>query len=216
MWLIPSVTTILALLAKPALKTWMRDQVCQAAYKLHLDPTFTLPPYEEYKNILITEADKPGSEAADKGKTIHYAIECCIKGETPRFEFPEEILPYLEHVYGFIKTNNLRGTCEAVAIHEHEGMAYAGTIDLDDGNIITDHKTQNTKNGKFTIYPEWKIQLGGYTLARPGVETVRNFLISSTEVGVMEFKTYEKEELRLGQSMFINLLSFYYSMKGLK
>src|SRR5690606_5641932 len=76
--LVPSVTTVLSVLAKPALETWKVKQGILAA--------LTLPrnPYESddaYLARVLEDSREQAKAAAEEGTRIHDACECAMRGE---------------------------------------------------------------------------------------------------------------------------------------
>src|SRR4249920_3822306 len=76
--LLPSVSTIFEVLAKPELDDWKARQVTMAAFMKQPKPGETP---EAYHGRIMQEADKPRDSAADLGTCIHKAIEQFFAGE---------------------------------------------------------------------------------------------------------------------------------------
>jgi hypothetical protein len=70
--LVPSVTTILNVAAKPALLAWMQQQVLYAALTLPRRPD---EPEKEYIDRIINDSKEQGRAAADAGTDIHASIQ---------------------------------------------------------------------------------------------------------------------------------------------
>jgi len=138
---VPSVTTVLGVLAKPALIHWAWECGCQG---------------EDYRKVR--------GAAAQVGTIAHYLIMCHLKGIEPELgEYaPEDVslaencvLSYFEWEKGH--------SMEPVLVEQplvHEQMEYGGTIDclamLDGSLTLIDFKT-----GK-AIYREMVYQLAAY------------------------------------------------------
>ena len=70
--LVPSVTTILNVAAKPALTNWLQQQVLLAALTLPRRPD---EPEKEYIDRIISDSKEQGRSAADAGTDIHPSIQ---------------------------------------------------------------------------------------------------------------------------------------------
>jgi hypothetical protein len=77
--LVPSVTTILNIAAKPALLAWMQQQVLYAALTLPRRPD---EPEKEYIDRIINDSKEQGRSAADAGTDIHASIQGHYEGKT--------------------------------------------------------------------------------------------------------------------------------------
>ena len=75
--LLPSVTGILDVLDKPALKTWLRKQAALAT--LRVPPRQEAESEEYWLDRVLAEADKQVVSAADLGSEIHDALEKAIE-----------------------------------------------------------------------------------------------------------------------------------------
>jgi hypothetical protein len=70
--LVPSVTTVLNVAAKPALLAWLQQQVLLAALTLPRRPD---EPEKEYIDRIINDSKEQGRSAADAGTDIHASIQ---------------------------------------------------------------------------------------------------------------------------------------------
>ncbi len=140
--LTPSVTTVLSLLAKPALTNWMVDQGILAALTLPRAPG---EPEEAFLRRVKEDSRAQGKAAAEEGSRIHDACEMSMKGR----EFPPR---YIQHVLG--ASNKLRELFPNVTdwIAEqsfaHES-GYGGKVDLHSPStgIVVDYKTTDEREG---------------------------------------------------------------------
>lgn len=89
--LVPSVTEILQVIAKPALETWRRNQAVLAALTLQRDED---EPDSAYLARINADAAKQAQEAAAEGTAIHDAIEASFSC-TP---FPARFTPHVDAV----------------------------------------------------------------------------------------------------------------------
>ena len=71
--LVPSVTTVLNVMAKPALIQWLQKQVLLAALTL---PRIPGEPEEVYIERIMSDSKEQGRAAADAGTDIHASLQC--------------------------------------------------------------------------------------------------------------------------------------------
>ena len=76
--LVPSVTTVLGMIAKPSLENWKINQALNSALTLEKDP---LESIEEFAYRCKQDSKRIGQEAAKKGTEIHAMIEQGFLGE---------------------------------------------------------------------------------------------------------------------------------------
>ena len=76
--LVPSVTTILGIAAKPALENWKVDQAIMAATTLEQHSSETL---DEFRSRIKWQSKQAGKKAAERGTQIHALIEMGFKGK---------------------------------------------------------------------------------------------------------------------------------------
>ena len=76
--LVPSVTTILNVMAKPALMQWLQKQVLMAALTL---PRRDSEPEDDYIARIMDDSKEQGRAAADAGTHIHASIQGFYEGE---------------------------------------------------------------------------------------------------------------------------------------
>jgi len=164
--LLPSVTSILSIKAKPALDAWRLEQGILSALTL---PRGTEEPIDEFAKRVVVDAEEQSRKAAEFGTKIHQAIEDAhklgvfVQGEDYAFIkgyedwFHKEILQVL--------------STEETVVNQIVG--YAGRVDVvaetkNHGVCVIDIKTQKrvseTKK-EATFYPEWGMQLAAYQQA---------------------------------------------------
>lgn len=157
---LPSVTTLLSILRKPALETWLIEQAVLAVMTTPRRPGEADDAF--IQRVLHTEKqqDQQTEAAMDLGTRIHDAIESDLKGGP----VPDMLLRYTEPVRLQIEKLGKVIKTEAVTI----GQGYAGRIDLELGNEseiwIIDFKT-STKLPQKKSWDEHVIQLSAYAAA---------------------------------------------------
>jgi hypothetical protein len=170
----PSVTSILSVIAKPALAPWYgkmeREAALQTALELLTQPglshdrdTFFVAFQEQLK--ITKAAQKFTQEAADIGKTLHALVEMDLKAELglgqaldidrldPAMETP--FLHYLE----WRRQHRVKPVVMEQIVYS-QTHHYAGTMDIvadvDGSRLVIDIKTSKA------IYPEMPLQVTAY------------------------------------------------------
>lgn len=187
--LLPSVTSVLGVMAKPGLDTWKMKKVAEAALANPKTPDESV----DYWVARVVEASKGEvQQAADLGSRIHDALDNAIATGT----YDEELAAYVSPVVAWMAKAGLRVTeREVVLVNASEG--YAGRVDAlfaygRSGIGVLDYKTRKTEAGKaVTPYDGQGMQLAAYAAAAYGVEALprvlaANVYISTTEPGRVE------------------------------
>ena len=203
--LVPSVTTILNMAAKPALIAWLQQQVLYAALTLPRRPD---EPEKEYIERIINDSKEQGRSAADAGTAIHASIQgfyedkptgkhqesvdACTKAITEHFGEAIWISERsFSHEFGF------GGKCD---------LFCAGTI-----NAVVDIKTKEfTDPKKVEGYDEHLMQLAAYRVGL-GIPMARcaNVFVSRNVPNLVVVKEWSEEDLVRGWKMFLSLLEFW-------
>jgi hypothetical protein len=158
-YLLPSVTRVLSIIAKPKVSAWAMDLMAQ-----HILDNYSPGMSLEEMALLTQEARgahlQESRRTAGAGSEVHRWIEAFLR-EEPR-ELPEDPSS-LKAIRAFIewwREEKRREVLLAEEIVAHPELLYAGKIDLllADGTLV-DFKTSKA------LYPEHELQLGGYALA---------------------------------------------------
>ena len=207
MGLVPSVTTIMSVAAKPGLEAWKMNQMMMAALTLPRAPD---EPEEQFIERIQKDSKEQGKRAAERGTAIHEALE----------KFYEGVLyyEYHEHQMGVdaaMQTHfGLQSWKTETAFASPLG--YGGKLDLHcmDGNgIVVDFKTKEfTDPAKIFMYDELPMQLAAY---RMGLDKPRarcaNVFVSVTKPGLVHIKEWSEDELMRAWYMFGALKQFWYA-----
>lgn len=187
--LLPSSTTILSILRKPALEAWLVEQACNSLMtdpalfsvcecpSCHRPATETIDGYVTRVLHSEKQQEREGQIARDLGTEIHAAIESALAGN----EVPEPMRVYVAPVLTALEQFGTVKVSEHIII----GDGYAGKLDalfeLDGVKTVVDFKTTKNlpKNGS---YPEHRCQLASYAKAVGATQTA-NIYISTTEPG---------------------------------
>lgn len=195
--LIPSVTNVLGMKAKPALNTWLQDNAILAALATPQKPGESEP---DWHSRIAEESNRIGKDAAEWGTLIHAQIESFAT--TGAFDGTGEILQYVE---GYERWH--RENVEQVIAAEQSvvgDIGYAGRLDLHAMLIggrraVIDAKSQKLKGKpKANFYLEWSMQLAAYAdcLREPGepLPMLVSVIIPSDVPGPVQVKVWENGE----------------------
>lgn len=181
--LLPSTTTILKALDKPALTSWLIENACLAVLTTPRPPEESLDAF--VKRVLQEDRvqDEESQRAKDLGTGIHDAMEAAFKGE----HVQEDLLSWVSPACEFVKN-----MCPTVVALETVlvGQGYAGRTDFigDDGEceLMLDWKSAK-KLPERGAWVEHRWQLASYAMARSRHSSRRirtgNVYISTTEMG---------------------------------
>ena len=205
--LLPSVTTIINLMSKPALSSWLQQQVLLAALTL---PRESNEPEQEWLKRVMSDSKATGREAAERGTAIHNIIQ----GYFEQMYLPEKP-PYLDAIDDALKNHfgNQPWLSEKSFGHH---LGYGGKCDLlakpingQGSGFVIDFKTKDTDLDKVDIYFEHELQLAAYRegLNLPNARCAILFVNGKTN----QVKLVEIEEPQLQKSWecFQHLLRVY-------
>jgi hypothetical protein len=200
--LVPSVTTILNIAAKPGLNVWLQEQAILAA--------LTLPRYEnELESVwlkrVVQDSKSQAREAADLGTEIHTAVQGFYEGKRAS-AFPIHVQTCTKAIEGRYGARNW--VAERAFAHE---MGFGGKVDLHSEGIVIDIKTKDFSDpSKVVPYDEHLMQLAAYRVGL-GMPEARcaNVFISRTNPDLAVVTEWAEEDLQRGWKMFTALLSFW-------
>ena len=203
--LVPSVTTVLNIAAKPALLAWMQQQVLYAALTLPRRPD---EPEKEYIDRIINDSKEQGRSAADAGTDIHASIQGFYEGQSTG-RHSEMVSACTQAIDNWAGPRTW--ISERAFAHE---AGFGGKCDLyseADGGFVADIKTKEfTDPDKIGGYDEHLMQLAAYRVGL-GVPNARcaNVFVSRNVPGLVVVKEWPLEQLDTGWAMFMHLLSFW-------
>ena len=208
--LLPSVTTILAVLDKPQLNKWSREKVLEAVIEVG-DIGDYHGGREEWEKEVWSVYKQKTTVYSTKGSEVHQKLEGYFKTGELEVEDEELLLPAIEVVQSL--GYNI---AEAEPSFASEA-GYGGQIDLilhpdaDEKPVaIIDFKTrQGEKLDKRSIYDSYLMQISAYRYAVEPDADCYNLLISQTHPGVTYLHKYEEEELERGLQQFLTLLEYW-------
>jgi hypothetical protein len=201
--LVPSVTTILNVAAKPGLTQWLQKQVLLAALTL---PRMRDEPEDEFIARIIDDSKEQGRAAADAGTEIHASIQGFYEGQP--------VTRHQEHITGCTRAISdvfgLHGwIAERAFGHE---LGFGGKVDLHSPQgVVIDIKTKEfTDPAKVDAYDEHLMQLAAYRVGL-GMPEARcaNVFVSRSVPGLTRLVEWSQEDLARGWQMFVALLNFW-------
>jgi len=179
--LVPSVTNILGVIAKPELTAWMQEQAVMAALTL---PRIAGETEDAFAKRVVADSQSTRDNAADFGTAFHNGAERVA--QSLEVDPAHPAAEWLRHYRDWFQANALAvHWTEKVLVHQEWG--YAGTADLlithaVHGAVLVDFKTTKLKPGvKFKPYKSWCYQLAAYRRALNQPVRCLNLVINSVE-----------------------------------
>lgn len=197
--LVPSVTTVLAVLAKPALEQWKVRQGILAALTLGRDEGES---DDSYLSRVMADSQQQAKDAAEEGTRIHDAIECSFHGKA----FDQKYAPHVEAVQAKL-AEIYPGVNDWIAEHAFaHSTGFGGKVDLHSPStgIVCDFKG---KDGDFTdgkrLAYDQHYQLAAYNrgLSLSPSECV-NMFVSRTHPGAVSAHVWKPQDVESGWRVF--------------
>lgn len=209
--LVPSVTTVLAIKAKPQLETWKIRQAILAALTLPRRPD---EPEADWLARIEADAQEQARKAAEEGSRIHDAIERRYKG----LAVPEDYRAHVDAACAEV-ARLFPGVDDWVAEASFAcADGYGGKVDLHSPStgIIVDFKG---KDGDFSdekrLAYDQNEQLAAY---QRGLGLKRapcaNVFVSRTHAGCVASKVWTPSEVAAGERVFLAALALWKAVKG--
>jgi hypothetical protein len=203
--LVPSVTTVLNVAAKPALTAWLMNQVLMAALTL---PKLTNESDDDYCKRVMQDSKEQGKAAANEGTDIHAAIQGYYDGQVVRAH-EQSVQGCVDRLQGHF--GNKPWIAERSFGHE---LGFGGKCDLftnvGDGIVVDVKSKEFSDPSKVDAYDEHLMQLAAYRVGL-GVPKARcaNVFVSRSVPGLAVVKEWDAADIERGWLMFCNLLSFW-------
>jgi hypothetical protein len=209
--LVPSVTTVLSVVAKPQLVAWQVRQGILAALTL---PRIEGEPEDAYLARIKADGEQQVKDAAEEGTRIHDAIECAFKGHT----YPADYRPHVEAARAAL-AEAFPGVTDwvAEASFAHES-GYGGKVDLHSPStgIVVDWKGKDGdfSDAKRLAYDQhWQLAAYQRGLGLPRNACANGF-VSRTHPGKVKLHVWSKEEIEEGDRVFMAALELWRCIKG--
>lgn len=161
--LLPSVTTVLQVLAKPELTNWLISNGIMAAITL---PRLADELVDDFVKRVIEDADQQSETARNFGTRIHDAIEAYLNEGAATMP---ELEPFVKPTFAWLD-NSIESIIASEICVGCQFIGVAGRLDLDAtlkgiGPAIIDFKTQKVREAA-AFYPEFPLQLVAYARIR--------------------------------------------------
>jgi hypothetical protein len=203
--LVPSVTTILNVAAKPALTAWLMNQVLMAALTL---PKLPEESDDDYCKRVMQDSKEQGKAAANEGTDIHAAIQGYYDGQVVRAH-EKSVQGCVDRLQGHF--GNKPWIAERSFGHE---LGFGGKCDLftnvGDGIVVDVKSKEFSDPSKVDAYEEHLMQLAAYRVGL-GVPKARcaNVFVSRSVPGLAVVKEWDAADIDRGWLMFVHLLTFW-------
>lgn len=205
--LVPSVTTILAVAAKPALDLWKQQQVLLSALTL---PKVDGETEEDYIARILKDSKETGKKAAERGTHIHACIQSYFEQKPVKehLELAKAVEEALKAEFG-----NRLWICEKPFAHE---LGFGGKCDMfSAGNvhdfkdaIVVDIKTKEGDLDKVQAYDEHAMQLAAYRVGLGWPDAIcANVFVNTT--GQVKIFRHDPADANKAWKMFKHLLEYW-------
>jgi hypothetical protein len=215
---LPSVTTILKILNKPALIQWGVNLALSKIRALWMEA----PAGEWDWDAAIKEAKSEHrtvlDEAADLGSQMHKLIQDFLAGRYVPYGEPLDIPSSLEKAWSawlsWLSTHNVKQICLEQEVYHKSG--FAGTLDfyglIDGKRYVVDFKSSGA------IWPEMAMQVAAYAHAWRQMTGDRidgcAILRLDKKTGEPEYRAYTKKEIAVAWKKFKFLLGYFLLENG--
>ena len=215
--LVPSVSTICRLEARPALERWKIEQACLACITL---PRLQGESDDAFMSRALEDSRKQAQKAAERGTYLHGLIERAI-GADPLEGVSGADMAIVTPVLSWISEHFQHPEWKRNPERSFAAAKFGGKIDLHctTGNsaVVIDFKTKSgISKGKELAYDEHITQLAAYAygIGAPIAQCI-NLFIDVDVPGLIVPKEWTTEERDLGWQAFSHLLGLWYVRKGL-
>lgn len=200
--LVPSVTNILGVIAKPELTAWLQEQAVMAALTL---PRHAGESEDDFARRVVADSQSTRDNAADFGTAFHHGAERIA--HTLEVDRADLLSPWLNRYRDWFQANVVTlGWTEKVLVHQEWGYAGTAVVLIQHavhGLTLVDFKTTKLKAGvKFTPYKSWGYQLAAYRRALGEPVKCLNLVINSVEPSAPIEHVWSEEEVSRGWAAF--------------
>jgi len=200
--LVPSVTTVMNVAAKPGLEAWKQQQLLLASLTR---PKLEDETLEAYAKRVLEDSRKQAREAADRGTAIHAEIQAFYEGNIEKMN-----VPYVRKAVGAIQEHFGSRTWISEKSFAHE-KGFGGKVDLHCADAVIDIKTKEFKpDDKLDLFDEHYMQLAAYAVGL-GISPPRcaNVFVSPLDPYPVVILEHEPQDIQRGWEMFESLLTFW-------
>lgn len=207
---VPSVTTVLSVLDKPALTKWRVEQGILAALTM---PRIEGEPEPDYIKRILSDSMEQVKEAAAEGTRIHDAIENFFK----RKPYPATYTPHVMAVVERLKEiyPDVTDWVSEASFGHHFG--FGGKVDLHSPStgIVVDFKGKDGdfSDGKKLAYDQ-HYQLSAYNIGlKLPAAPCANIFVSRTHPGKVAHHCWSVEDIEQGGKVFLSALALWKAVK---
>lgn len=207
----PSVTTVLSIIAKPALTAWMVNQGILAALTL---PRVDGETHEDLMRRINTDSRQQAKSAAEEGSRIHDAIEQSFIGGV----VPDAYLPHVEATRAEI-ARIFPDVSDWIAERSFSSPhGFGGKVDLHSpsAGIVIDYKgkdlaPEDTKKLAYDQHYQLAAYQCGLGLRR---SQCANIFVSRNHPGCVVSHVWSETEIADGIGIFLDALSLWKRIRG--
>jgi len=208
---VPSVTTVLSVVAKPNLEVWKVQQGILAALTLPRKPSES---EADWLQRVRDDAKAQTKAAAEEGSRIHAALEANARGQA----YPQRYQPHVQAVRAEIAKLYPAITDWVPETRFAHPDGFGGMCDLHSPStgVCLDYKGKDGdfSDGKRLAYDQhW--QLAGY---QRGMElpkaTCASVFVSRTHPGKVASHVWSTEDMQQGQRVFDAALALWQAIKN--
>jgi hypothetical protein len=210
--LLPSVSTLLKIVAKPGLEVWKNEQMLLAALTL---PRAQNESEKAFIARIVADSKETGKQAAERGTRVHESIEKWYAGRKD-VDHVDIAKAFEEKVFDHFSTHPFQEWRTEISFASNLG--YGGKVDLHCNpnetaplGIVIDAKTKEFgPDDDVVAYDEMLLQLAAYRhgLGLPHARCA-NVFASVTHPGLIKIVEWPEADLRKGWEMFQCLLRFW-------
>lgn len=213
---VPSVTTIFGVMAKPQLDKWKQENVAKACWEMRNDAIYTN--VEAWMDVAVANASGASKGAMDLGTRIHQAAEDYIAGR----EYDATLAPYVEAIAAKRAemgiTHSVTEQCMGSA-----RWGYAGRCDdhSPQGMVVRDLKSRKSKGKKVPCYETDPLQLAAYGAARWGNTFFQSgkgeiWGLSTSDPGLITVHEFTGADLVPAFECFLSLVKVWQHISNFK
>ena len=205
--LVPSVTTILSMIAKPALENWKIEQALTSALTLERQEGES---FKSFSYRCKDDSKKIGMAAAKRGTEIHYEIENGFLGKKKSKPY-KIIKAWLDENYPNEEWIAEDSFCADIG--------YGGKIDLySKSGIFVDFKTKDNLEGKDPaklVYDEHGMQLSAYAQGCGFTDVERvSIFVDRKDTSLIACHIWDKDSQVKHTAMFNSILDYWKLVKN--
>jgi hypothetical protein len=212
--LLPSVTNILGVVAKPELTNWLQEQAVMAALTL---PRLAGETEDTFARRVVEDSLSPRDDAADFGTAFHHGAECVAR--TLEVDRAHPAADWLGQ-YRVWYQGHARALYWTEKVLVDPQLGFAGTADLliehpVYGLTLVDLKTMKVKpDTKVSPYRSWSYQLAAYRRALGKPVRCMNLIINSVEPSAPIEHVWTEEQMDSGGRAFVAAHQLWVIEKG--